>query len=119
MTRVLGVDGCQRGWVVITLLDGAFAEAHLVAEFSELVDDPASIIGVDIPLGSVGGRRRADREARARLGPRASSVFPAPPRDVLDERDHPAANAACRRRYTGRKRQRPRCLARAGVEGNT
>lgn len=39
---------------------------------------------IDIPIGlAPGGPRRADREARQRLGPRRSSVFPAPVRSVV------------------------------------
>jgi predicted RNase H-like nuclease len=39
---------------------------------------------IDIPIGlAVDGARRADVEARQRLGPRRSSVFPAPVRSVL------------------------------------
>jgi predicted RNase H-like nuclease len=41
-------------------------------------------VAVDIPIGLASdGPRRADVEARRRLGPRRSSVFPAPVRSVL------------------------------------
>jgi predicted RNase H-like nuclease len=41
-------------------------------------------VAIDIPIGlSPDGARRADVEARQRLGPRRSSVFPAPVRSVL------------------------------------
>ncbi|HEV3452687.1 MAG TPA: DUF429 domain-containing protein [Acidimicrobiia bacterium] len=99
MTRVLGVDGCTRGWVAVALVDGEFADARLATRFGELVDDPAVIVGVDIPLGSAGPHRAADAAARERLGPRRASVFQPPPREVLDFPDHAAANAACRARY--------------------
>jgi len=99
VTRVLGVDGCRQGWVAVALVDGSFAEAQAAAHFAELVDDPAAVIGVDIPLGSTGPHRAADAEARALLGPRRGSVFLPPPRDVLEAPDHATANAACRVRH--------------------
>jgi predicted RNase H-like nuclease len=60
-------------------------------------------VGVDIPLGlPVGHARRAcDTLAAARLGRARSSVFPAPPRDVLTAPDYAAACATARR-LTGR-----------------
>jgi predicted RNase H-like nuclease len=54
-----------------------------------------SIIGIDIPIGlqSVGARA-CDEAARRYLGPkRASSVFTAPIRSVLDATSHAAASA--------------------------
>ena len=42
-------------------------------------------VAIDIPIGLARvGPRRADTEARRRLGPRRSSVFPAPVRAVLE-----------------------------------
>lgn len=99
MTRVLGVDGCTAGWVAVALEDGVFAQARFAARFSELAADAATVIGVDIPLGSNGASRVADREARRLLGRRGASVFDAPPRDVLDAPDHTTANQRCRDRY--------------------
>lgn len=55
--------------------------------------EPVEVIAVDIPIGNVpGGGRRCDREARALLGPRASSVFPAAPVEVLTVTEYDAAN---------------------------
>ena len=99
MTRVLGVDGCRAGWVAVALVDGVFADACLVSCFGDLVGDPAAVIGVDIPLGSVGASRAADREARRLLGPRGASVFAALPRDALDAPDHATANRLVRARH--------------------
>jgi predicted RNase H-like nuclease len=79
--RVLGVDGCTGGWVAVALDDGVVADVRIVASFEQLVDDPATIVGVDIPMGDIdGGRRRADQAARALL-PRnlKSSIFNSPP----------------------------------------
>jgi len=99
VNRVLGVDGCPGGWVAVALEDGVFAEARFGARFADLVGDDATVIGVDIPLGSNGASRAADREARRLLGRRGPSVFDAPPRDVLDAPDHATANRRCRDRY--------------------
>ena len=46
--------------------------------------DELTAVAIDIPIGLPDrGRRACDVEARARLGPRRSSVFPAPVRAVL------------------------------------
>ncbi|HEV2310835.1 MAG TPA: DUF429 domain-containing protein, partial [Acidimicrobiia bacterium] len=81
------------------LEDGAFGEARLAASFAELVDDTATVIGVDIPLGSCGYPRTADRGARELLGPRRSSVFDPPPPEVLDAPDLSTANQIARAAY--------------------
>lgn len=99
MTRTLGVDGCRGGWVAVALEDGRFAAARFAARFGDLVDDPATVIGVDIPLGSNGAPRAADRGARRLLGRRGASVFDAPPHDVLRAPDHATANHRSRERY--------------------
>jgi predicted RNase H-like nuclease len=55
-------------------------------------------IGLDMPVGLPDdGRRLSDAAARARLGPRRSSLFPTPPRSVLDAIDYADASARCRR----------------------
>jgi predicted RNase H-like nuclease len=60
-------------------------------------------VGVDIPLGlPAGGSRRAcDEETAKALGRASSSVFPAPPRAVLDARSYADA-CDIARRLTGR-----------------
>ena len=93
--RVLGVDSAGGvGWVGIRLADGRFDGAH-VGTLRDVVDwsEPVDVIGVDIPIGNVGGgARRADAEARRSIGPRASSVFAAPPALVLDAVSYEEAN---------------------------
>ncbi|MCG9894679.1 MAG: DUF429 domain-containing protein [Fimbriimonadaceae bacterium] len=67
-----------------------------LAELAGLVPD-ARTVAIDIPIGlTENGIRRCDGLARALLGPRRSSVFSAPPRDVLAATDHPSASALCR-----------------------
>ncbi|MCB0996793.1 MAG: DUF429 domain-containing protein [Acidimicrobiales bacterium] len=54
-------------------------------------------VGVDMPIGlTSNGRRSADVEARSRLGPRRSSLFPTPPLAVLDAADFADAQLRCR-----------------------
>ena len=54
--------------------------------------------GIDIPIGlTASGPRSCDLEARRRLGPRRSSVFPAPAREVLHASSYEEACAVSRR----------------------
>jgi predicted RNase H-like nuclease len=85
--RVVGVDGCPRGWVAIawdierrTLTPSIhWTIADLLAAHQD-----ADKIGIDIPIGLAQGvPRQCDIEARKVLGPRKFSVLPAPDRRVL------------------------------------
>jgi predicted RNase H-like nuclease len=98
MGVVSGADGCRAGWVVVTrdLATGAvtWRLGHTVQEL--FYDGPApQIMALDIPIGlPERGPRACDLEARQLLGrPRASSVFPAPPRPVLAARSYEEACA--------------------------
>lgn len=83
--RVLGIDGCAPGWVVVTLVDGAVAEVEVVAALAEALEGPApAAVAVDMPIGLLDVPRDADRAARLLLPGRASSVFSTPPRSVVD-----------------------------------
>jgi predicted RNase H-like nuclease len=54
-------------------------------------------VGIDMPLGLLAsGWRAADREARALLGPRRSSIFAIPPAPVWQAPTYGAANQLCR-----------------------
>ena len=97
--RVLGLDGCRGGWAGALLTDGSVQLRRyegwgpgLAAALEEDVD----LVAIDIPIGlpAPGHRRTADEQARAMLGRRASSVFPAPPRELLGLPSHAAASAA-------------------------
>ena len=101
MSSVVGIDGCRVGWVVVTVpldeavplggrdtSEAASAAVRVVTDLSEVVADlqaSRTTAGtIDIPIGLPGRDPRAvDIEARQRLGPRRSSVFPAPVRPVL------------------------------------
>jgi predicted RNase H-like nuclease len=69
-----------------------------VASILERVEDGRlDCIGVDMPIGlPEQGARACDVEARTRLGPRRSSVFPCPPRGVLGAVDYGEALARSR-----------------------
>ena len=87
---VLGADGCRGGGWVVAVVDpgGALSwawadDATALLALADELDAAAAALDVPIGLPALGGRRRCDDLARARLGPRRSSVFAAPPREVL------------------------------------
>lgn len=107
---VAGVDGCRGGWAVVTAAqdggpDGPITLTAEVVPGLEPVVDRArrgelAAVAVDMPMGLLADRaRQSDREARAVLGPRRSSVFPTPVRAVLEATSYPEAcersRAAC------------------------
>ena len=98
------MDGVPGGWVLVRLEPGAVTwsvQPDAAAVLAATRDCLA--VGVDIPLGlPAGAGRRACDEATARaLGRARSSVFPAPPREVLVAPSHAEACAVARR-LTGR-----------------
>ena len=76
---VAGVDGCPAGWIA-ALWDGAQElTSRLCPSFAEVMVLPAQIIAVDMPIGlPERSGRPPEREVRARLGERQSSVFAVP-----------------------------------------
>jgi predicted RNase H-like nuclease len=86
---VAGIDGAPGGWVVVTVGgDDDAADVRLVPDLlgvmAQIDAGTLTAVAIDIPIGlAADGARRADVEARQRLGPRRSSVFPAPVRSVL------------------------------------
>jgi predicted RNase H-like nuclease len=101
-----GLDGCRGGWVLAILpatsvvlpaatveLIGHFADAAALVRAGHL-----AALAVDMPIGLPDGpTRAADREARAQLGVRRSSVFPTPVRAVLGATSYPEALEISRR----------------------
>lgn len=101
--RVAGIDGYGRGaWVAVLLGGGGFEGALVGRSLDELLPrlDGCSVITIDIPIGLPDGDlREADELARAKLGRRRSSVFPTPPRAVLEAPTFAAANEIARGRF--------------------
>lgn len=102
---VAGVDGCRGAWAVATAVFEGADRAEPTTLAIELVDDLAPLIAevrtgavaamaIDMPIGLLEDRPRpCDIEARKVLGPRRSTVFPAPVRATLAAVDY---DDACR-----------------------
>ena len=93
---VAGADACRGGWCVVTLPVEGDATVEVVDRLAKVATRHAQgqlgAVGVDIPIGlSDGPPRKCDIDARALLGARRSSVFPAPVRPVLGARSYEAA----------------------------
>ena len=86
--RVVGIDGCPGGWIAVALdLESRTFAPRVHPSFSDAIAcyPNVSCIAVDIPIGlTADGPRPCDLEARRVLGPRSSSVFPAPDPRLLD-----------------------------------
>ena len=100
MAVVCGADGCRGGWVAVyhDLRTGKLSSRVVgdIGEIGETSPKP-SVIAVDIPIGLTDkGARSCDMLARRLLGVRASSVFPAPLRQVLRATSHAEASAISR-----------------------
>ena len=96
MSAVLGVDGCPGGWIAVRW--GETLSHHLCRSFTDVLAMEADVIAVDMPIGlpDLSGRD-AEREVRARLGERQSSVFSVPSRAAVmcaDYREACSANLA-------------------------
>jgi predicted RNase H-like nuclease len=107
------VDGCRGGWIV-TLADVTAGRVVSIERVDRLDDLLARVdtgavgaVAIDIPIGlPAAGPRSCDIAARRRLGPRRSSVFPAPARPLLGAVSWPEALALSRRvTGTGLSRQ--------------
>ncbi len=97
---VAGVDGCRMGWVVARRGPAGLGLA-VVPEIGPVIEEVAAgavaALAVDMPVGLPGaGPRACDAEARRLLGPRRSSVFPAPARAVLGANTYREAAARSR-----------------------
>jgi predicted RNase H-like nuclease len=93
--RVVGIDGCRKGWVGIVVDDGR-VEALFARQIAELVArvGPVAGIAIDIPIGLLDhGVRAADLEARTKVGRLTSSVFLTPVRAALQAEPFSAATA--------------------------
>lgn len=100
---MVGIDGCPGGWVAVAQLTEASAKARVRALVASRLDDllarfeGVDLVGIDMPIGlPEGAARDCDRLARARLGARAASVFPAPLRPALLAASHSEASVLSR-----------------------
>ena len=93
----LGVDGTRGRWVSVAIDDdGAFLGARLLDTLAEVLEAyPGAVtVAVDVPIGLPDrGPRAADLEAKALLGSRRSTIFPVPPRAVLEAASYGEARA--------------------------
>ena len=91
---MIGVDGCRGGWLA-AIDDGTDVAWSWTRDVAELLDLEADCVAIDMPIGLPDrGRRACDTEARLALGPRRSTVFPAPLRAVLQCPTYAEARAA-------------------------
>jgi len=92
--QVAGVDGCRGGWVVVTAgVVAGPSSVERVVELGSLFEQVRAgelrAVAIDMPIGLPSRIRRvSDAQLRVHLGPRRSSVFPTPPRAVLDAIDY-------------------------------
>ncbi|MEW4569740.1 DUF429 domain-containing protein [Tautonia sp. JC769] len=84
---VAGADGCPGGWICVLLDRSSRSVTPLLCRSSEellAIHPEPSVLAIDMPIGLPdSGDRDCDRIARTLLGPRRSSVFPAPIRPSL------------------------------------
>lgn len=85
---VVGVDGWKGCWVGVVLDDERFVSARVFDRLDEIAaNSDFQIIGLDVPIGLPDTPPRlADTLVRAKLGPRRSSIFAAPPAFCLDSK---------------------------------
>ena len=90
MAIVAGVDGCKAGWLCVAKdLDTSLITSTVFSNAQILLQQKPEplIIAVDIPIGLTEvGPRQCDIASRKLLGPRKSSVFPAPIRPALQSK---------------------------------
>jgi predicted RNase H-like nuclease/predicted enzyme related to lactoylglutathione lyase len=95
--RVAGVDLAGGGLAVVVLEEDRVVEAFRCEEFADALLVDASVVAIDIPIGiPEEGERPADEAARRFVGPRASSVFSTPTRQVLEAGTYEEARRVAR-----------------------
>lgn len=85
-SECVGVDGARGAWLAVWEEGGALAFRVYDQPLALCTSHPRAVIAVDIPMGlSDYGPRAPDMEARRMVGGRrASSIFSAPVRGILD-----------------------------------
>lgn len=99
MTRVAGIDAARKHWVGVTSDLRTYAATTIDALLAAAdADGVLDVVAIDIPIGlPLNGPRRADICARTAIGPRASSVFGTPPREMLLAPSYAEAGEVSRR----------------------
>ena len=104
MAHLIGADGCRGGWITAERIGREFTWSRIerLEVLFERADMPA-VVAVDAPIGLVErGTRECDLAARRALGPRRSSVFPAPLRPLLETTSYAEASRL-RERIEGKR----------------
>jgi predicted RNase H-like nuclease len=104
---VAGADGCRTGWVVCRREGDGALDVRVVKTLTEACKGLA-ILAVDMPIGLVDTLRpgrACEREARALLPGKTSSVFPTPCRPALACTTHAEANTLSKTLGVGLTRQ--------------
>lgn len=104
---VAGADGCRTGWVICRRDGDGVLEITVVKTLAEACEG-LSVLAVDMPIGLLDTPRpgrACEREARALLPGKTSSVFPTPCRPALGCTTHAEANALSRTLGVGLTRQ--------------
>ena len=96
MAWLAGVDGCRLGWFRACRDTRSGEIVFDVAQTPlQLLSQPPypEVVALDIPIGlPSAGARACDKAARSCLGPRRSSVFPAPVRAAVTARSRERAS---------------------------
>jgi len=96
MPIIAGADGCPAGWIVIEEDTTSHEiESRVTARIEDVFANgrDVAVLAIDIPIGlTESGARQCDLLARRQLGPRASSVFPAPIRPALASESYEEAS---------------------------
>ena len=86
--RFVGVDGCKGGWFSVGLDQNGY-DFWIFRGFADLLSHykDAELILVDMPIGLPEDKkgRDCDGEARKKINPRGSSVFPTPTRQTVEQ----------------------------------
>ncbi|MSP89991.1 MAG: DUF429 domain-containing protein [Alphaproteobacteria bacterium] len=93
--RVMGIDGCRAGWMVVRgTAEPGHVEVEIALDWRAAVAAPFAKAAVDMPIGLPdSGARHCDQAARDLLGwPRMLSVFLHLRRPLLDFPDYANAN---------------------------
>jgi len=103
---VAGVDACRGGWLCLTRSGSSGTISSVVHESAAALlgqERQPDVLAIDIPIGLCNlGVRDCDSIARKMLGSRASCVFTAPIRPVLQAKTHREASSI-RNRAEGKK----------------